>query len=159
MPLKAYTMKILLLPLLFFWSTLTHSQSLDLSLNPQPDIRVGLHVGSYHSKPGYNNVNPGVYFRYDNLAVGTYRNSLIPGVHRPGFNTHSAYVVYLWQLHQNVELATGIITGYRTSPAPLVMPNFVFNIHKNMYARVFYLPKIGKVNDSHIVSFAVEWKL
>lgn len=46
----------------------------------EPDgsgLTIGAHLGSWHSRPGYNNINPGLYVRdADGWTVGGYRNSL-----------------------------------------------------------------------------------
>lgn len=50
-----------------------------LCASAQADIipnKVGLHIGSWHSEPGYNNSNPGFNAQWKNgLMAGFYENS------------------------------------------------------------------------------------
>ena len=39
---------------------------------------VGLHLGSWHSQPGYNNQNFGIYIQHHGFVLGVYRNSIKP---------------------------------------------------------------------------------
>lgn len=42
------------------------------------ETTVGLHIGSWHSQPGYNNENFGLYVQHKGWVLGAYRNSIKP---------------------------------------------------------------------------------
>ena len=93
---------------------------------------VGLHLGSVHlPKKDFNNVNPGIYYRWDNGAtLGTFYNSE---------RRQSVYAGWSWQWGW-AGLTAGAITGYRRSAVlPLLAPSV-----KLGHWRVVVLPKVEK---------------
>ena len=70
---------------------------------------VGLHLISGHTSGGLNNINPGVYVRFDNgLTAGAYRNS---------YSRNSVYLGYTEETSATDRLSlavtVGVITGYQ----------------------------------------------
>lgn len=108
-------------------------------------LTYGVHLGSYHSSPGYNNVNPGVYVRTGNgLQVGAYYNS---------YKHPSVYVAKFVPLSRHVDFMYGLATGY---PWP-VAPVGALSVHAGK-VRVMYAPSLGnKLADSHVVHVALEF--
>jgi hypothetical protein len=54
------------------------SSILLLSCQMQPamaETTIGVHIGSWHSEPGFNNRNPGVFINHNGWTAGTYYNS------------------------------------------------------------------------------------
>ena len=96
---------------------------------------VGLHIGSYHDKPGFNNTNPGIYLvSEDNTVVGIYNNS---------FKKPSLYVVKNFSTEdKRFSLAIGAVTGYSQSP---VMPLIVPSIKLGNF-RLSFLPRSAPKN-------------
>jgi hypothetical protein len=81
-------------------------------------VAVGVHIGTYHFEShGYNDFNPGVYVRVDNVQVGTYYNS-----HRRG----SVYLAYSINITDNVDVLVGGVTGYNKTATPLVTVAYKF---------------------------------
>lgn len=115
-----------------FAVTVTGADSFDW--NSITSSTLGAHVASWHSSPGLNNVNPGLYVR---LPVG-----FTAGVVRNSYDRNSTYVAWTvdkswslgrqWPLAIGVGLTTGIISGYEKGPPlrPLVAPSFVVNMGK-----------------------------
>ena len=94
----------------------------------------GLHVGSYHDKPGFNNVNPGAYVRFANgVTAGFYRNSI---------DRDSVYVGYTAERFigpVGFAVTAGAITGYRHDVLPLLVPSIKFS-----HLRLAFIPKAAK---------------
>lgn len=105
----------------------------------------GIHLGSWHSSPGYNNSNPGVYVRSGNgLQVGAYYNS---------YSRPSVYVAKFVELSPHVDFMYGLATGY---PWP-VAPVGALSVHVGN-VRVMYAPSLGnKIAESHVVHLALEF--
>ena len=70
------------------------------------EVTVGLHLVSHHfpAKEYQNNVNLGIYARYDNVVVGTYRNTL---------SRQSVYAAYAFD-YGPFTLMVGAVTGYKS---------------------------------------------
>lgn len=105
---------------------------------------LGLHLGSVHVPArDYNNVNPGVYYIADNgFTAGTYYNSI---------RNQSVYAGYTWD-YGRFRLTAGVVTGYRYKVAPMLAPS----IKLGHGFSLLYLPRIGKLNDSHV--FHIIWE-
>jgi hypothetical protein len=116
-------------------------------------ITVGAHLRSWHSQPGYNNDNPGLYIRSaDGWTAGTYRNS----ERRQSTYAGRTLSTHLGS-HVEASLTLGAITGYRRAEVlPLVVPSL--RIGSDIGLRIAYLPPIEKTG-SHVVHIAAEWRL
>jgi len=126
-----------------------------------PDV-IGVHVGSYHlekmdvtaGRP-WNNANPGVYARWDNVVVGTYYNSI---------RKQSVYAGYVYPLVDHFDVVVGAITGYNgpgysAKPImPMVVPSMHFPISNGVEGRVHFLPKAAK-GGANVIHFSLEFKL
>lgn len=116
----------------------------------------GLHVGSWHSEPGYNNSNPGVYgSTADGWTAGTYYNSI---------RRQSAYAGWTGRRDVNAyvsaEVALGLVTGYKVAPVlPLVAPSVVLHGTSGPAARITVLPKFFDAQGASVVHLSLEWKL
>lgn len=97
---------------------------------------VGLHVGSYHSRPGFCSLNPGVYYRWENgVQVGGYRNSQC----RP-----SLYAGWFVETEGTVRAGIGLgaVSGYRGKGIlPVLMPSVAVSITEQQSLRFIYFPK------------------
>jgi hypothetical protein len=126
-----------------------------------PDV-VGVHLGSVHSNnrdevsgKAWNNANPGVYFRWENVAVGTYYNSI---------RKDSFYVAYVYPVTDYFDVSVGLITGYNgpgyaAKPVmPMVVPSVHFPISGNVSGRIHVAPKVSK-GGATAVHFSIEWRL
>lgn len=108
-------------------------------------VTVGAHLGTYHIRPGYNNINPGVYVRWGYFTAGTYHNSI---------NKQSTYVglTYEWEtpswpLISAVALTAGGVSGYPArSVIPFVMPSLRFDVYKDVSLRTALVPEPLFVN-------------
>ena len=117
---------------------------------------IGLHVGSWHSRPGYNNVNPGAFYRADDgLTVGAYCNSQSRSPNNPDAPTcrPSAYAGVTWGGDGLVALTAGVVTGYTYGPLPIVLPSI-----KLGPVRVGVLPKVEPMG-AWVVHAMLEMKL
>ena len=75
-------------------------------------VTVGVHLGSVHipKKPYHNNVNPGVYVRYADWTVGTYKNTI---------SRQTVYLGYSKELGGGFEAMAGGATGYQRKCEPV----------------------------------------
>ena len=83
---------------------------------------IGIHVASVHSQSGYNNFNPGLYYKHDNGAtVGTFRNSE---------RRQSFYAAWTWEFFdERLGLTAGAVTGYsRAAVFPMLVPSLKFRV-------------------------------
>lgn len=116
------------------------------SVNPQ--WTVGVHVGSLHSNNrdnvagrNWNNVNPGLFVRRDNVVVGTYYNSI---------RKESFYVGYVYSVTDWLDVTIGAVSGYAApgysaKPVmPLVVPSVHFDVMHNVAARIHLIPQVSK---------------
>lgn len=120
--------------------------------------RVGVHLGSYHTSPGFNNVNPGVYLVWSKdeeatgVVVGSYYNSE---------RNQSSYAGYSWshRVSPTVSVAAivGVITGYKVGKLLLVLPSVAYDVTDNVVVRTSFVPKIHK-NGSNVLHLSVEYK-
>ena len=106
---------------------------------------VGVHLGSWHDEPGYNNFNPGVYYIGDEgYVVGTYYNSeRHQSVYAGGVMEHGPFA-----------LMVGAVTGYENSPLMLYAVPSV----KAFNFRLSWIPKVGSVNTVNVLHLSYEFK-
>lgn len=106
---------------------------------------MGLDIGSWHSRPGFNNFNPGVYYIADNrVAFGTYYNS---------YRRQTVWAGYAFE-NGPFALVVGGATGYDYAPiTPVVAPGLVYSGF-----RLTIVPKVSKVNDVTAVHLSYEFK-
>lgn len=105
---------------------------------------IGIHLTSWHSTPGYNAFNPGLYARAEcGIQVGGYYNSE---------RRFTAYASYLIERRDfPVFAAVGAATGY----GPAVVPMATAGVRLGGF-RLIYIPKLGNVNDTHVFHIAFE---
>ena len=119
------------------------------ALGAAPPDAVGLHLASWHSEPGYENVNPGVFVRISGYQVGTYQNSV-------GKRTTYAGQAWEWPLYRSLRgtIFFGAATGY---PAARVIPIGTVGLAWGA-ARVNYVPKISRADyyTPHALHLTVE---
>jgi hypothetical protein len=104
---------------------------------------VFVHVGSVHSAPGYNNVNPGLgYARPDGRSVGVYRNSY----RRTTVYAAQTYETRADRFTAGVVLGAG--TGYqkqgRWPVSPLIAGTASARVAPGTRVRLLYVPPTGK---------------
>jgi len=121
--------------------------------------RVGAHLASWHSRPGYNNTNPGIYVRLNNgLAVGAYRNSL---------EKTSAYVGAHFDIalseRVSAGVTAGVVSGYPGNKwrigrdlAPMLVPSVAFDVGRGIFARASLIPNVAGVNNVSVVHLSLE---
>lgn len=138
--------KTLIIASLILTSASAHAQAL------QPTA-MGLHLGSWHSQPGYNNANPGVFAQWDGWTAGIYRNS--------EFAT-SMYFGHTWEsrsatpLDLRVALTAGLISGYRrASVLPLLVPTVSVGVASKTRLQLSYVPPIEKLG-THALHFSIK---
>lgn len=143
-------------------ATLCLSANAEGTQNSFAPDSIGVHIGSVHSskidpvanKP-WNNSNPGVYARWDNIVVGTYYNSI---------RKQSLYAGYVYQVTDNIDVVIGAVSGYngpgyRAKPVmPMVIPSVHFKVWENTSVRINIAPGVGK-GSATAINFALEWKL
>lgn len=116
---------------------------------------VGAHIGSWHSEPGFNNVNPGLYAQADNGGTaGIYRNSVRK------VSTYAGWT-FEKQLGESVTVSAtvGAITGYPAAKLlPMVIPSIKVKLFDEVSARVIIIPMVNPKQCAHVVSFAIETK-
>ncbi|API58533.1 hypothetical protein BSL82_03760 [Tardibacter chloracetimidivorans] len=111
---------------------------------------------SQEVRRSYNNANPGLYARCNSgIQVGGYYNS------ERNFTAYASYVkdlrivgpVSAWG-------AVGLATGYeRHRITPIALVGGKLDLGDRLALRVGYAPKVAKANDTHLVHFALEWRL
>jgi len=122
---------------------------------------VGLHVGSWHSEPGYNDRNPGLMYRSDEgWTGGAYCNSESRSERFPDAKRCrvSTYAGKTWEAQVTdgvkVALTAGLITGYqRAAVMPMAIPSALFGDH----IRLLYAPKI-EPKGAQVISLMLEFK-
>jgi len=112
-----------------------------LTLSSQAQT-VGVHLASVHDQEGYNNDNPGIYYRdSSNFTIGTYYNSERRTSNYIGY-THS-YTYF--------DISYLCITGYNKSVLPAIIPSVKFGP-----VRVF---AVFNPLGASAISFAIEKQL
>lgn len=122
---------------------------------------IGLHVGSWHSEPGFNNVNPGAYWRGDDgWTAGAYCNSQSRSERFPDARRCkvSAYAGRLFD-HEiapglHVGILAGAVAGYSLAP---IIPAAIGTIQYGP-ARLWLIPRVEK-NSAAVVSLSFEFNL
>lgn len=101
---------------------------------------VGAHVASWHVHEGFNNVNPGLYARWDSgLTMGAYWNSE---------RAMSAYAGWTFSFQEDrYALTVGAVSGYqRAAVLPLVVPSVKLRLTEQASVRLSWVlgPKGGE---------------
>ena len=108
---------------------------------------LGVHLGTFHTTGTYNNINTGVYGRFNSWTVGGYHNS----IRRPSY-----YLAYTWEvptpnvpLMESFAITAGAITGYESSlndsgVLPMLVPSAAFRINPKVLLRLSILPIDGQ---------------
>ena len=114
---------------------------------------IGLHIGSKHSTPGFNDANPGVYGHWadasgNGWALGTYLNSERAQSVWGGYSLSSPKLglgsAGSRAFAASAGLTLGGVTGYRAAKLmPLILPSAALHMG-NAAARLTYLPKVEK---------------
>lgn len=124
---------------------------------------IGLHVASAHSKPGFNNTNPGVYYVADNGATaGAYCNSesksaLFPHAKRCDVSAYAGYTVTTDIGPARLSATIGVITGYARGTTPMVLPTVsTVGTVGGFRPRIAFIPKIDPKRGAHVVHLMLE---
>lgn len=115
---------------------------------------IGVHIGSHHfPNEGYNNFNPGAYFKHDNgFTVGAYLNS---------YRKVSVYAGATYSFGP-VDFTIGGITGYQGKVqnggyvSPLIVPSIALPAVNGISPRIAYLPKVEK-GGAHVLHLMLEF--
>ena len=87
---------------------------------------VGAHLVTVHDRPGFNGVNPGLYWRGDGgLTAGAYRNSE---------NRDSVYGGYTWT-GCAWSLSALVVAGYKAGTVPALVPSYAFGLGDGVSVR------------------------
>lgn len=130
---------------------------------------VTLHTFTRHSKPTFNDANPGIGLQWldkqglDGVVAGFYRNSECRARMTPNACEYSAYAAYMWQWALAGGLKAGVavggVTGYTAAAVlPLVTPSLVYAVGKGVDVRVTWAPKFQK-QGAHALHVGFEIKL
>lgn len=98
-----------------------------------------VHVGSWHSQPGYCNFNPGLGYKADSgLTLGVYRNSEC---------RVSLYGGWTWETNLtqslSLSLTAGVVSGYaRSTLIPMVLPSVNYRFTRS--SSLGFLPRVEK---------------
>lgn len=114
---------------------------------------MGLHIGSKHSRPGFNNANLGLYGHWadadgNGWALGTYLNSERAQSAWGGYSFSSPKLglgaIGSQALGISAGLTLGGVTGYRAAKLlPLIVPSAALHFG-DAAARLTYVPKVEK---------------
>lgn len=126
-----------------------------------PDV-IGVHIGSVHSnnydpvaKRNWNNANPGLYARWDNVVVGTYYNSI---------RKQSVYAGYAVPVLPYLDVVLGGVTGYNgpgyraKAIMPMVVPSLHIPITDAVSVRFNLAIGVGK-GSATALNLALEYRL
>jgi hypothetical protein len=123
---------------------------------------IGFHIRSWHSKPGFENMNPGVYYMNNGIVFGFYRNS---------YRRNSVYGAYHIQLPIidgiDAGLSLGLVSGYRknrlelgkTGIVPLVFPSVAVSFDNKVAMRIGIIPNVFGRNGANVIHVALERRL
>jgi hypothetical protein len=93
-----------------------------------PDV-IGFNLVSWHSTPGFNNVNPGVYGRWDRpsgaIVAGTYFNSVYKQTYWIGHASEWRSGPY------GASLLIGAATGYHSDAMFMFVPSVSYTSGRN----------------------------
>lgn len=111
---------------------------------------VGLHLGSRHDAPGFDDANVGVYAVSDEgWTFGTFNNSE---------SRQSVYVGKTWHFPLTQRLAAsataGAVTGYDSAISPLLVPSLAFEFAPGLRLRSAVLFKVNKTGAN-----AIHWMI
>jgi hypothetical protein len=105
---------------------------------------VGLHLVSGHEHGGLNNINPGVYVRFDNgVTFGAYRNSY------KRVSTYLGYTAEVFADRVSLGVTVGAITGYQRISGPQFCPKGNHEapgfpcFHEGKRVQVMFVPSIA----------------
>jgi hypothetical protein len=102
------------------------------SLSAQADT-MGVHVATWHEKPGFNNVNPGLYYRTaSGFQIGGYYNSN---------ERLSLYAAQVWQWGW-FSITAGVVTGYEKPIMPLILPSVRVLHTKDFDLNLSFIPQV-----------------
>lgn len=118
---------------------------------------IGLHVLSYHDKPGFNNANPGLYANVQGFTAGFYCNSesrspLFPRAPACKVSTYVGYTVDIGP----VSLTAGVITGYVRGTTPMLLPSVRLPAIIGIHPRIAVIPKIDPKRGANVVHLMLE---
>lgn len=125
--------------------------SAQVAFADEKPLVLGVHLGTFHTTGTYNNINTGVYGRFNSWTVGGYHNS----IRRPSY-----YLAYTWEvltprvpLVESIAITAGAITGYESSlnnsgVLPMLVPSAAFRINPKVLLRLSILPIDGQKLDS-----------
>lgn len=110
---------------------------------------VGVHLVSQHfPSSGYNNLNPGLYYKMDEGPIGGfYRNSL---------GRTSVYAGYAWN-YGRIDITTGVVTNYLRAVQPLLVPSVALFKYEGFTTRLAFIPQVEKRIGSHVLHLMVEY--
>ena len=127
---------------------------------------VTLHTFTRHSKPTFNDTNPGVGLqwldaaRLDGVVAGFCRNSECRARMTPNTCEYSAYAAYIWQWQLTDAVKAGLtvggVTGYTAAALlPLATPSLAYAAGKGIDVRITWAPKFQK-QGAHAFHITVE---
>lgn len=118
---------------------------------------MGVHIGSHHfPAQQWNNSNPGVYLKADVAGPAYLSGSYVLGTYYNSERNQSAYLARVYPLFRNVDVAVGVISGYkRAAVLPLVVPSVRLDLWDNWVGRLSVLPKVEK-SGSWVAHLSVE---
>lgn len=106
---------------------------------------VGIHLGTYHDKPGFQSINPGLYYKTDDQwVVGGYYNSM---------SKMSFYGGYVFE-HGPFALVAGGVTGYKYPLVPMLVPSIQY-----FGVRASFVPAIKGLIDANAIHLSYEFKI
>jgi len=110
---------------------------------------IGLHLASMHSRPGFENINPGIYaINRCGWMAGAYRNS---------FDQPSLYVARLIDPPRAVWfVSAGLITGYDRPLTPVIAVGAKARLTPNLTLRLTFVPEVGNLNNAAVAHLSLE---
>lgn len=119
-------------------------------------VLVGAHLGTLHSEPGFEGVNPGAYVRTaGGWSGGIYRNSE-RGVSLWGGRTWETSRAAFGPVNVRAAATLGAVTGYRRADVlPLVNGSLAFDLGGPQAVRLTLIP-LPKSEGAVHLSFEVE---
>ena len=113
-----------------------------ISKKANAEQTLGLHLASIHSnnKSDWNNHNPGIYYRYNNWVIGTYKNSV---------RKDSYYGGYVYGITPYLDCVVGVISGYDNGKGnnrlmPMLVPSVHLPLDERTHVRIHFVPKVNK---------------
>lgn len=123
---------------------------------PRP-LRIGVHLASAHSRPGFEGFNPGLYVVAPaGAAAGVYRNS---------YGRASAWAGWLFEAPLGdtplaAGLVVGVVTGYPAAAVlPLAAPSLAWRAGERCTLRLTALPKPPRHGSAAALHLSVEHAL